>query len=51
MEGHLDKEKLNKEKEQLLSVVAFSANKKTIESLQKFFKKKGFEKNCIINSW
>jgi len=43
MEGHLVKEKLNKEKEQLLSVVAFSANKKTVESLEEFFKKKGIE--------
>ena len=36
-------EDLDKEKLKLLSVVAFSANKKTVESLEEFFKKKGIE--------
>lgn len=35
------KENLLEEKEQILSVVAFSANEGTIERLEKFFKKEG----------
>lgn len=36
-------EKLDRDKEQLLSVVAFSTNKRAVETLEKFFKKKGIE--------